>query len=696
MTIPASNNISNTSYRFNPTWFFFLPVLMFLCLTIFLGPNAGWVGTLGVLLYDLPVSVLIFLAGAGWGWAAFHWLLPKDVNSGLKACSYTALGLWLLSISILISGSLTNFALTGWFWWLMTFVGFGFALWAALPRLFSIHFQDSFSFLEVITISALAIAAAVWLSGGAHPPGFFGMAVSDAYDVVSYHLQVPREFFEAGRITFLPHNTYSNYPLGAHMLYLIGMCLRGGAYEGIYVAQLTHGLWGILTLAALVFALPVKSQRTRYLSGIFLASMPAVINVSWLSFVELSQVAYMVLALIWLHYWLEKDSDSACGQLRSLVIIGLLCGAACGVKYLSVGFVAFPIFFILFTMTLYQRRSICDFLISVLLCIAAFSPWLLRNYFNTGNPIFPLFTELFGKGHWCSQSALLWDSGHAPRPYGQIPRQVYRTFTNVPLFGPFTTALAFISVYSNFLFKKTPLNKLELISLCCFGLQIAVWAFATHMPARFLLPAAAPVAILASSFFVRLYNKMRIKLSVKKAVIAGYGILFCTLIFNYFEIHTLYFNEPYAGTGIQGWSYPNLINKMPEYSWIFEEMAPEDKLLSVSDAKAFKYPPNIIYSSVWEKGLLVEYLQAGHHPVDAIHRLYVEHGITHILINWSEIYRLKDTYGWWEEINISILYELAAAGAQEIQPHGFDMMRLPNGLPAVQLFRLPRQTKGQG
>ena len=35
------------------------------------------------------------------------------------------------------------------------------------------------------------------------------------FDVREYHLQAPKEFFQPGRISFLPHNVYANMPLGA-------------------------------------------------------------------------------------------------------------------------------------------------------------------------------------------------------------------------------------------------------------------------------------------------------------------------------------------------------------------------------------------------------------------------------------------------------------------------------------------------
>ncbi len=34
------------------------------------------------------------------------------------------------------------------------------------------------------------------------------------FDVREYHLQAPKEFYQAGKIGFLPHNVYANMPFG--------------------------------------------------------------------------------------------------------------------------------------------------------------------------------------------------------------------------------------------------------------------------------------------------------------------------------------------------------------------------------------------------------------------------------------------------------------------------------------------------
>ncbi|MCP4591530.1 MAG: hypothetical protein GY842_12365, partial [bacterium] len=54
--------------------------------------------------------------------------------------------------------------------------------------------------LAVCPFAALAILAAVT------PPGVLWAEEGNGYDVLEYHLQLPKEYLEAGRIDYVPHN----------------------------------------------------------------------------------------------------------------------------------------------------------------------------------------------------------------------------------------------------------------------------------------------------------------------------------------------------------------------------------------------------------------------------------------------------------------------------------------------------------
>src|ERR1051325_9870967 len=67
------------------------------------------------------------------------------------------------------------------------------------------------SVLAVAAVAASLPPIAMWLqSGYPHP-----------YDVLEYHLQVPREWQETGQITALHHNVYCFFPANVEMQYLL-------------------------------------------------------------------------------------------------------------------------------------------------------------------------------------------------------------------------------------------------------------------------------------------------------------------------------------------------------------------------------------------------------------------------------------------------------------------------------------------
>ena len=69
------------------------------------------------------------------------------------------------------------------------------------------------------------------------------------FDVGTYHFEGPKEYFQNGRITFLPHNFYTNFPFLTEMFALLGMVLRGDWYWGAIAGKCA--LFGCAPLTAL-------------------------------------------------------------------------------------------------------------------------------------------------------------------------------------------------------------------------------------------------------------------------------------------------------------------------------------------------------------------------------------------------------------------------------------------------------------
>ena len=90
------------------------------------------------------------------------------------------------------------------------------------------------------------------------------------FDVLEYHLQGPKEYFQAGRIAFLPHNVYTSMPFGVEMLHLMGMEVLGDWWWGGLVGQLLVALYA--PAAAVLIAAATGRVGTRARPGWRLSS----------------------------------------------------------------------------------------------------------------------------------------------------------------------------------------------------------------------------------------------------------------------------------------------------------------------------------------------------------------------------------------------------------------------------------------
>src|SRR5205823_9322486 len=116
---------------------------------------------------------------------------------------------------------------------------------------------DGTTWLWLLVVPFFAIAVV----GALMPPGVLWKDEPHYYDVIEYHLQVPREWYEAGRIVPLHHNVFSFFPFNVEMHYLLAMHLRGGPWAGMYLAQFMHGAFIFLTVLAVYALARWKADR---------------------------------------------------------------------------------------------------------------------------------------------------------------------------------------------------------------------------------------------------------------------------------------------------------------------------------------------------------------------------------------------------------------------------------------------------
>jgi len=659
-----------------PLWVFALLVVLVagVVLGMMVGLSEVWVMALWVWLSEAGVALLVAAAAGGYGGLLVGRIAPASAPGGLKAVTSCGLGLWMLSTAVLIAGTAAGGLLAPRVWWPVVIVGALLAAWQARGALKSTRWRQAVSSGSLVWL-LVAVAVGLSVAGAMRPPGLIGAASGDAYDVLEYHLQVPREFLHAGRIGPLPHNCYSFYPLGVETLYLLGMCLRGGAYEGMYLAKLLHGLFGVLAVAAVYFGLRDGGKtRARY-GAILLATAPCMVYLSWLAMVELAEVFYLAAALLWLRLWLREPS------WRSAGIIGLMLGAACAAKYLSVGLVLAPVILVMLAASLRSPRRLGHAALAGAAALLLFSPWLARNAAYTGNPVFPLATSVFGRGHWSAESQQRWIDGHAPdkrppvpRPPGwqtpESPGRVERALRTLVL-SPWLGRVALLAAMAGLavsVVRPASRNRWDWTLGGVCAVQVGVWAAFTHeMPPRFLTPAVVPIALLAGGALARLselrlrWGEADLAAPPRRSWGAAPALVGLAVIAtaNLGGASVLYVNDTHR-QAVLPWAGGTIARELAPYSQA-HALGPDARLMLVGEATAFYFPPGTVYATVFDVHPLAQMIEAGLSREEIIQRLRSK-GITHIRVSFSEISRLSATYGFPASLSRDLRANLSRLG----------------------------------
>ncbi len=207
-----------------------------------------------------------------------------------------------------------------------------------------------------------------------------------AFDALSYHLEVPLRYLQAGGMVNIPENIYSYSPLLTQMLYgqgigLVGVDLAGLLYYTFFILT----IWTVWTGGGRLFGNMAAAWAAALLAFIpvFLVEVPQA-GADW------SMTFFLVTALF-----------VAAGEPRDpkgMVLAGILAGMAAGCRHQALGYgiVLIPaagIMTDLFRKRPGLVRSWCWFTLGSTLTAA---PWYLKNLLQTGDPIYPLFSSIAG------------------------------------------------------------------------------------------------------------------------------------------------------------------------------------------------------------------------------------------------------------------------------------------------------------
>jgi hypothetical protein len=323
-----------------------------------------------------------------------------------------------------------------------------------------------------------AVPVAVMVIAATFPPGTLWTSEGRGYDVLEYHLELPREYVAANSTAPLGHNVYSYFPQNVEMLYTMTMQLArfamgepggggvaaaragGGYLWGIFPSQFLHVMLMILAGMGMALAPVRMSTAARILAVVLFLSIPWTIVTGSLAYNEGGMMLFGTLALVLALRSPRQDAAGGGGWSR-MVLVGILLGLAMGCKLTAGLFFALPVAVILVGQggmgekqeaSSKKQEGLGAFLalrwivVAAVVALGVYSPWAIRAaVYSGGNPVFPLAATVLPRDGWTAEEAGRFARGHAAKEGGQAvgllnvgarSRAVFREFIAQPLWSP--------------------------------------------------------------------------------------------------------------------------------------------------------------------------------------------------------------------------------------------------------------------
>jgi hypothetical protein len=326
------------------------------------------------------------------------------------------------------------------------------------------------------------------------------------YDALVYHLALPAAYIREGRIVPVEHLVYTHFPQNGEMLYALALLLRSDL-----LAQLFTWLGAFLS----VWWIFEMGKREAPVSAVLLACLlvsthSAVLLLASAAYVECIVMLWLTASALSFFRWLETAKEAP--SRGWLALAGVFAGLGVGTKYYAgICPLLFGSFLLLRWLALRgdagRRR---DFAVYALAAGLVGSPWLLKNLWTVGNPVFPFLYQ------WLPARGVDWAAGTAGRYFDMLTEYGHAGGTAQEFWRFMTTAAIGSSRYGggadvlgslgwSALFLSLPAavwgssknRTLRWILLYCFA-HWTIW-FSTRVVLRFLV-VLIPLAALPAAF----------------------------------------------------------------------------------------------------------------------------------------------------------------------------------------------------
>lgn len=515
----------------------------------------------------------------------------------------------------------------------------------------SMFFLTKKSVAEIFFFALMGCAGILSFLAAATPPFFF--------DALVYHLAVPHKYLLLHRFHYIPHQPFSNFPMNFGMLCIVALSFS----TGMLAKLLSWAYFPLSVLAVYGFAKSRWGNLVATTSATILFLVPGCLILSTLTAVDNMVMFYSFLCFSALLSW------RASRERAWFIWAAVFCSLAIGVKYHAIVVTFLPAILLLLVYEFQaEKASILrggqQVMLFSLVVLLGVSPWLAKNFFYTGNPLYPFFNALFG-----SQASYNVEYQELMRRIGNpLHRLLFSadSFLNIRYWlrgvWEFINAPWFFSMKPNgaagqigiifllfvpFALLIKPLDRAAKSLLICALSSLGLWALFLPWIQRYGFPILPLLSLIAA---YALWN-LPVSQLIRKllAAILTIGLIYQLFLFVAEEIRILRpFDYLFANQTREEFLLDHGVNYYPVIQYVNRETSVDAKILFVGESRGYYCERDYLLYTVIEgiddnelplRNLIIQSQDIN----DLLQKLQVQ-GITHILLNAAEMKRYTETY----------------------------------------------------
>ncbi len=470
-------------------------------------------------------------------------------------------------------------------------------------------------------------------------------------DALVHHLAIPKLYLKHGGIYEIPSLVFSYYPMNLDLLYLVPLYFGNDV-----IPKLIHFCFALLT-AWLIFNFLKPRSNTVYalLGGIFFLSVPIIVKLSITVYVDLGLIFFSTASVLLILRWIEEGF-----RLRFLLLSALFCGLAAGTKYNGLIVLFLLTLFVPFLYSRYVPNSKPGFfkaagygLLFLSVALLVLSPWMIRNYLWTNNPLYPLYDHLFNPQDGLIQQTvglLTYRKTIYGETWWQMALLPVRVFFqgqdgNPQYFdGKLNPFLLLFPLLAFYRMKDDPraLRSERKMLLAYAILFFATAFFSSGMRIRYISPIIPPLVIL-SIFGVRKMVDLVSALKARYSRNLGFAVVFLIVSFSlWLNAHYIFTQYRYvdpitylSGTVSRDQYIERYRREYPVLRYINKNLHPNAKILFIHMGKRGYYcDREYVFDMNFNRSMLHQLVIGLNKPEDIMQGI-TSQGITHLLIRYD-------------------------------------------------------------